>query len=260
MIFHQPFNSLSGNKYNACFYTMQGFDFHFHKNLEIIYVIKGGVNCNINGKAGTLATGEFGICLPYEIHSYAPEPESEYWVAVFSEDYVHAFVKLIKGREGKDFRFICSESVRNYVFENLIACKKTSPMTLKSCLYALCGEYLDSVELVEKNKGKMQMMAEITEYISEHHTENISLSDVAELLGYDYHYVSRYFHNTFNMSFNGFLNSYRIETALRLIEAGDKKLLDVALGSGFQSVRTFNNCFKNNLGISPSEYQKSLTV
>ncbi|MBQ8526711.1 MAG: helix-turn-helix transcriptional regulator [Clostridia bacterium] len=260
MIFHQPFNSLSGNKYNACFYTKQNFEFHFHKNIEIIYVLEGAINCNINSRSGTLKKGEFGICLPYDIHSYTPKPDSRYWVAVFSEDQVHAFGKLIKGKEGKAFKFCCSESVKNYVSENLINSQDPSLFTLKSGLYALCGEYLESVELVEKNTGKMQMMAEITEFISNHHSENIGLSDIAGLLGYDYHYVSRYFHNTFNMPFKDFLNSYRLETALELLEAGDKKLLDIAYESGFQSVRTFNSCFRKHFGMSPSEYKKSYSI
>ena len=59
------------------------------------------------------------------------------------------------------------------------------------------------------------------------------------------------------MTFNELLNMYRIETAIQLLDESDKKIVDVAYESGFQSVRTFNDCFKKHLGISPSEYRKT---
>lgn len=57
------------------------------------------------------------------------------------------------------------------------------------------------------------------------------------------------------MSFTDFLNLYRIETALRLLDETDKKITDIALESGFQSVRNFNEAFRKKIGISPSEYK-----
>lgn len=69
--------------------------------------------------------------------------------------------------------------------------------------------------------------------------------------------MSIYFHSTFNISFTNFLNIYRLETAVKLLEETDKKITDIALESGFQSVRSFNNSFRLKFGISPSEYKKN---
>lgn len=59
------------------------------------------------------------------------------------------------------------------------------------------------------------------------------------------------------MSFTNFLNIYRLETAIRLLEETDKKITDIALESGFQSVRSFNNSFNLKFGISPREYKRN---
>ncbi len=256
MIFHQPSNSLSANNYNANFYETQGFGFHFHRSFEIIYVIKGLISCTVNNVEQILHPGEFALCLPNEIHSLRPADDSLYWVCVFSADYVRAFSKQAEGKCGSDFRFVCSQSTLAFVRDHLI-CEETPPLhLLKSCLYALCHEYLSTVTLMKKDTEKSQTMEIITDFIAEHHREDLKLSDIAKLLGYDYHYVSRYFHKAFNMSFSDFLNLYRLETAMQLMEETDKKLTEVALESGFQSIRTFNDVFKKHFGTSPSNYLK----
>lgn len=260
MFFHQPLNSLSANNYNATFYRETNIDFHFHKNFEILYVINGSIRCIVNNKEELLIHGDFGLCLPNEIHSYIPSGNSLYWVCVFSADHVRAFSKQISNKTAASFKFGCSASVKNFINDNLISESCPPINMLKACLYALCNEYLNCVELTEKNTDKTQIMSIITDYVAEHYTDNISLSDIAKLLTRNYHYVSRYFKSIFNMPFSEFLNIYRLEHAVQLLCESDKKIVDIAYESGFQSVRTFNDCFKKHFHMSPSEYKNTAFV
>lgn len=254
MLFHQPTNSLSNN-FNARFYTTEIWNPHFHKSLELVYVIKGRLRCCSNGNEYLLKTDDFGLCFPYDIHSYEPEPETSYWVCVFSDDYVHDFYKMIKGQTG-DFKFNCNPQITGFITESLIDNREPSRLLIKASLYAVCDEYIKSVPLTEKNKKISEKITVITDFIEKNHTKDIKLSDIGRLLGYDYHYVSRYFHSVFKMSFSEFLNLYRLEAAITLMEQSDKKILDIALESGFQSVRSFNECFKAHFKMSPTEYKK----
>lgn len=257
MIYHQPHNSKSSYNYNAFFYTKEIWDFHFHKNLELIYVVKGKVKCIINNTEYILKAGNYGLCLPYDIHSYIPESDTLYWVGVFSEDYVRLFANHIRGKSADGFVFKCPEST-DYMLQNTLI-NETAPSVyiLKGCLYAVCDAFLSDVSIVEDLNDKKTNITHIVQYISENHTKNITLKDISKLLGYDYNYISRYFHSTFNMSFTNFLNIYRLETAIRLLEETDKKITDIALESGFQSVRSFNHTFRLKFNISPSEYKKT---
>jgi len=257
MIFHQPWNSVSAKNYNSRIYSDDIWDYHFHKNFEVIYVIKGNVFCSINSIEKLLSVGQFGMCLPNEIHSYRPQKGSLYWVGVFSADYVRSFANSVEGMCGDDFVFSCSESVTEFLKANLITEEVPNQFLLKACLYGLCAEYCKTVNFSEKDKNKTRNIEIITDFVAQHHTENISLSDIAKLLGYDYNYVSRYFKTVFNMSFKEFLTIHRLETALKLMEEGNKKIVDIAYESGFQSVRTFNECFKQHFNMNPSEYRKT---
>lgn len=257
MIFHQPQNSLSYYNYNAFFYTDEIWDNHIHKNLELIYVINGSVNCCVNGNNYTLKEREYGLCLPYDIHSYVPGKDTQYWVLVFSEEYVRLFMKEISGKKGAGFKFTCDETINNYINKKLIHNKHNlSTYILKSCLYAICDEYLKNVELVKYNQMSLQTVSGIDDFIKKNHNKKITLSDVSNELGYDYNYMSRYFRNTFNMTFTEFINIYRLETAIRLLEESDLNITNIAYESGFQSVRSFNHFFKKSTNYSPSEYRK----
>lgn len=257
MIFHQPNNSLTNYHFNISRYSDTVWESHFHKNMELIYVIEGSVECTINNTSCTMKAGDFGLCLPYDIHSYTPKEGSSYWILVFSGDFVHSFSKEVAGKTGKNFIFQVSDPVSTYIKSQLIHSKNPSKYTLKSCLYGICEEYLASVELVEKDKKKAEIIALIADLVSEKHTENISLSDIANAFCYDYNYMSRYFRNMFNMSFTNFVNLYRLETAMELLDNTNINIVEIALRSGFQSVRNFNAYFKKYLNTTPSQYRKA---
>ena len=105
MVFHQPDNSLTNYNYNITTYTDTVWEHHFHRNLELIYVIRGAVKCTVNNAEYMLTEKKFGMCLPCDVHRYEPQKDTEYWVLVFSEDFVHQFAKLIEGKTGEGFAF-----------------------------------------------------------------------------------------------------------------------------------------------------------
>ena len=130
-------------------------------------------------------------------------------------------------------------------------------LTLKSCLYAICEKYINSVKLLEKDSKKAEAMTVIINYIQSNYTKSFSLRELSTHLGYNYNYLSRYFRKVFNMTFTDFVNIYRLERAVELLENTNENIITIAYESGFQSVRNFNSFFKKNLNISPSQYRKA---
>lgn len=257
MIFHQPYNSLTNHNYNAMFYKDYVWENHFHRNLELIYVIEGKVDCTLNGTHYTMKKGDFGLCLPYDIHSYRPSEGTSYWILVFSEDFVHSFSKEIKDKTGTNMVFCSDKNVEEYIKNKLIYNPTPTLFTLKSCLYAICEEYIKNVKLIKKDSKNQEIIAMVANYVSERYSENITLSDMAKKFNFDYNYMSRYFKKMFDMSFTDFVNLYRLEAATEYLITTDKSIIEIAMMSGFQSVRNFNLFFKKNMGITPSEYRKS---
>ena len=256
MVVHQSVLSQGGTRFVTHIQKDGSWDFHFHKNFEILYVMEGELSCTVNRRTRVLKKGEYSMCLPNEIHAGKSIGETVLWSCIFSEDYVSSFAKLTENKQGSDFVFTCAPHLQNYLDEVFLNEKEQDLFTQKSCLYALCGAYLSAVTLTEKNKLCSDAMAAILEYTAEHYKRDVRLSDLAAALNYDYHYLSRLFHTLFGMSFPDFISTYRMEAAAELLREGDKKMVDIAYECGFGSVRSFNDRFKALHGISPTEYKK----
>lgn len=257
MYFHQWENSISNDTFNVVAYDNIFFGTHFHKSYEVIYVISGQVSCTINGITGTLSQGEWGFCLPNELHSYRTEAQSQTVICVFSCDYVRSFDKEIKNKRGDRFRFSCHPEVAEFIKKNLFEKPTDNPHLRKACLYAVCGEWRRCVTLSDRDDKRNALFMSILDYIAENYRRNITVSDLAEALGYDYHYISRSFNRHFNMSFADLLNTYRVEHACGQLEGSDDTIVHIAFDSGFQSVRTFNQVFKERTGMTPLAYRNA---
>ncbi len=257
MAFHQRQNTFGKNTFTSYCYKDTVWESHFHRDFEIVYVIEGSLDCTVGTRSAVLNQDEFGMCLPYEIHSYRPSENTRYHVWGFAASFVRTFAGIVSGKTADNFKFNCSDEVRRYVLTTLTEGNTPPVCTLKSCLYALCGEYLSQVKLCELDK-KSAKAADIILFIESNYNNNISLADAANHLGYDYHYISRYFKNTFNMTFLDFLNGCRTQAAVSLLEETDKRITEIAFESGFQSVRAFNACFKRCMGVNPTDYKRSI--
>lgn len=254
MAFHQPHNSHSN--YNAAIYGDTVWEPHFHRNFELIHVLRGSVRCSVNGAETVLSAGESGLCLSYEIHSYRPLPDSRYWVGVFSADYAPAFAQQVQNRRGSGFRFQCRTETLSFLQAYLLCAEMPPLLLLKACLYAFCEEYLRAVTLTPQDPKQQAFLQAVHVFLLENHRRPVTLKDLADRLGYDYHYISRRFHKVFGMSFPAILNTYRLEHALELLARTDKSVTEIAFESGFQSVRAFNSSFRAHTGTTPSAYRR----
>jgi len=255
MVFHQPRNSTGNYSFNAYLYDNVSFKPHFHKNLELIYVFDGEVACTAAEKSTVLTSGQFALILSNEVHSLQSVGDSRCWVGVFSGDFVHAFAKKTEGKTGSGLAFSCSEDVEFFLKQQLMT-GQPSVYMLKGCLYALCSEYEKSISLIPKAEKNTLLMYAITDYIAENYRRDISLSSMAQALGYNYHYLSKSFHRIFSMSFSEFLNSYRLDAALTALMETNTDIAQIALDSGFQSLRSFNEFFRARTGTTPSKYRQ----
>ena len=92
-------------------------------------------------------------------------------------------------------------------------------------------------------------------YCSENYTEPLDLETVSQELHLSKFYISHIFSNKFHVSFTDFINTLRVEHACNHLKKG-ANITDVALSSGFTSIRTFNRVFMNQMKMTPREYIK----
>lgn len=84
---------------------------------------------------------------------------------------------------------------------------------------------------------------------------------VIELLSTNSTYLTQAIKEHANMNYAQYLNSFRVEAAVKALS--DKNKIDISIrqiseASGFNSLTTFYKIFQQNIGMSPSSYRKSL--
>lgn len=93
--------------------------------------------------------------------------------------------------------------------------------------------------------------------------EELSLQKLSLLMNISTHQLSQVINQELNTNFYKFVNAYRIEEVKRKLKDSEFEkysILGIAFESGFNSKSTFNKIFKEETGITPSEFKKSGSV
>ena len=91
--------------------------------------------------------------------------------------------------------------------------------------------------------------------------EKLTISDLAEKLKIQRHHLTQIINENLGKNFYTFVNEYRLEEVKKMMADEKKKnytILAIAYECGFNSKSTFNTLFKNQTGLTPSDYKKKL--
>ncbi len=254
MILYQELNSVRHFNYNAIIWHNFNYVPHFHSNYELVYVLSGNLEIIVDEQSTNFEPGDWALVLPNEVHNFITPKESRIWIGVFSDDYVTNFSSYMKGKRGETFKFRCDSATQAYLKAKLITEEVPNITLLKSCLYAACDQYLKNIKIISGKRSDNSLVYRILNYIMEHYTEDVTMKELAEDLGYEYHYLSRCFHKMFHMNFRQMINQYRFEYAKELMQYECLPMTEIAFKSGFQSVRSFNATFKDMAGVQPRQF------
>lgn len=87
----------------------------------------------------------------------------------------------------------------------------------------------------------------------------MKIPQLAKRLGVTQHMLREYINRELGYrNFSDFLNFYRIEAVKRVLvepESQVKGILEIAMDCGFNSLSPFNRAFKDQVGITPSEFR-----
>ena len=88
----------------------------------------------------------------------------------------------------------------------------------------------------------------------------LRLDDLAEALQIGRHHASQVINEHFDANFFDFINLYRVEEAIRLLQekGNELNLAEIGFLSGFNNTVSFNKAFKKNTGVTPSKFRKEV--
>lgn len=224
---------------------------HLHQCFEIIVVLDGVMEVTVDGREHRLEAGHATLIFPNQIHAMRSS-HCRHLLVIFSPRLVQAYDSRLVNRvpENNAFR------PDGYLVEGLSKLDQAGKETRKGILYALCGQFDMGACYRGRGTDTKNLLYRIFSYVEERYAEECTLGAMAEELGYDYSYLSRYFKKAVGISFNDYVNHYRLSQSCYLLENSDRSILQCAMESGFSSIRSFNRNFKEQFGISPAQYRK----
>ena len=99
-------------------------------------------------------------------------------------------------------------------------------------------------------------ISKIIRYINENYAHISGMEEVADKFFISKYYLCRIFKESIGVSFVSYLNTIRIKAACEMLKSTDSYLSDIAISCGFNSTPYFCKVFKDEKGVSPSEYRR----
>lgn len=225
---------------------------HIHQCFEIIVLREGKMNITVDGVLYELNKGEAVLVFPNQVHSLQ-SVESEHTLCIFSPEIVKAYSNKVLKKLPQNNKFTIDENTLN-LFDGLF--ENTTDVFRKGVLYLICAAFDKIAVYKHQDTQNKTLLQKMFAFVDDNFERECSLLSLSSNIGYNYSYLSRYFKSIVGISFNAYVNNYRLNNACYLLKNSSDTVLQCALNSGFVSLRTFNRDFRKNIGVTPLEYRK----
>ena len=254
---------------------------HWHQDLEIMWVMRGAVKLSTGQGVYTISQGEAALLNSDTMHLQEPDPETGAVTltqvfdasliagkadSVFDQKYVAPVLncrqidvmifhpvqpnhrKIIeairKAYDASDFQEPGYEIlVRNYLSEAWLMIFREARERLQS-------------KTALRSAGEERLKAMMT-YIHSNYHEKISLKEIAASASVSDREALRAFRRGLQKTPFQYLTEVRIRMACRLLLETSRQITDIAYECGFSSPSYFGKVFHEAMGTTPMEYRRS---
>lgn len=250
---------------------------HWHKEMEVIYVIEGEIFLRLNESNVEGSTGDFIFIAPETVHYIkSGETPLRFKSMVFD-------IRILSGSsddfcQNRIFQPLLSHQMKisdkitpndaNYeiiksVFYSLARCcedkKKFYQLEAKHLVFnffynIMSGNHYNNISL-ESNK-LTEAVKQAIMYIQNNYTEEITTGSLSAYVHYNEYYFMRVFKKYTGRTIVEFLTEYRLEKSKELLKNEDLTVEDVAYRVGFSSNSYFIRKFRDMYKVTPGEFRK----
>ncbi|WP_105614636.1 AraC family transcriptional regulator [Vallitalea okinawensis] len=254
---------------------------HYHDSIEILYMLKGTCQQQINGHSLILQKNDIIIINSGDIHATICERNVEVRILVFKflpeliqtnlknfneTKYLLSFLNLPKNKNA----FITEEAVEHErishiiieIYKEFLDQKKGYEICIKGYIYQLITYLirsdLFSVYIDESAEKNLAVLQPLLQYIESHYKDNITLEQAAKITNMSYYHLSRYFKKVIGSNFKEYLDYVRVIEFEKLMISQEITISRAALETGFSNISSFNRVYKRVRGYPPKSIKQKV--
>lgn len=103
--------------------------------------------------------------------------------------------------------------------------------------------------------GGLNKVEQMACLVAQRYKEPLTVTEISQAVGLHPNYAMNLFKKAFGTTLIDYLTHHRISHAQRLLVTTDEKIVEIAFGSGFNSISRFNEAFRDACGCTPREYR-----
>lgn len=250
---------------------------HRHDYIEVIYMCSGSTTHIINGTELKLQDGELLFLGQNATQEILPAGENDIAVnLIVLPQFFDTALQMMGEEESPLHRFIIDvltgENATGYLYfqvsdilpvqnlmENLLYTlihnspnRRNINQTTMGLLFLQLLNYTD--RLFYEDDSEEEAVVQVLRYIENHYNDG-SLSECAELLHYDFYWLSREIKKQTGKNYTDLLQEKRMAQAAFLLKTTKMNVADIALSIGYENVSYFHRLFGKTYGLSPKKYR-----
>jgi len=240
---------------------------HFHRNMEILYVLDGELRATVNDTEIIFSRDEIMHTPSFMSHAVNTPNYCKTLVLIVPYAFSSSFRKYFEEKKlpvclnDKDFNrksvLPLLEIYRCYFSENYGFIY--NELLIKGFLNSLFGILLSRYKTIPQYKSNYTTIAAVLEYIENNYRDDLTLDVLAKAFSYNREYLSRLFNKSLNISLPQYINQVRIQNMINAVTEGShSSMLSLAMDYGFNSLATFYRAFNDMFQTNPKTYFENI--
>lgn len=238
---------------------------HWHRSIEIMYVIKGEKTQIVDGQKITAKQGDLILLNSGHIEDVNVKFPFEGIILLIDRQSIETLCpQCINKKFNLDLDKSARENIIDYLFllikhyedDNKLKCH----ITVLKIIDVLVNHLMEEgVYINDQNADDgFLLVMRIIEYLENHYMSHINLDDIANMTNYNKTYLSTMFKKRTGITIFQYLNNIRMEHVLEALKYTDDNIVHIALNNGFANIQVFNRKFKSYYHMTPKEYRRQV--
>ena len=248
--------------------------YHWHEDLQFVYVMTGNVCVRTLEKTELLSAGEGIFINRNVVHREDRTGECEYKCFIFPERLVSFYpgspvmrmTQRITGNHGMPLIRLSKETDWGRealkILEELVRIEQNKTefyccevLVRLSMLWSILLKNLKIPDAVPETKEAVRMR-KILGFIEAHYAEELSLEMLSESAGISNSEAIRCFKKVMQTTPYRYLMDVRLAKAESLLRETTLPISEIAFRTGFNQQAYFGKCFREKMNCSPREYRR----